>query len=48
MKQHKIGLVKDILWYLKGAIELRAIFEIKDPHMIALKEMIEESQIKES
>lgn len=47
MRKHEIGLVKDVLWYLKGVIELRAIMELKQSHLIALSDIIEEAQKKE-
>lgn len=44
MKTQEIGLVKDILWYLKAAIELKAIYELKDVHLLALSEIIDEAE----
>jgi len=44
MSNSEIGLVKDILWYLRGAIELRGIYELKDYHLVALNKIIEEIQ----
>lgn len=40
----EIGKVKDIYWYLRGAIELKGICELTDVHLIALKNIIEEAQ----
>lgn len=44
MDPYAVGLLKDILWYLKGAIELRSICELKDYHLSALSEIIDERQ----
>ena len=44
MKWHQLGKIKDIYWYLKGAIELRAICELEDGHMACFRLAIEEIQ----
>lgn len=44
MKLYEIGLLKDILWYLRGARETGGISEIKDYHITTLAQGIETLQ----
>ena len=44
MRTREIGLVKDILWYLRAALELRVICELKGFHLSALADIINEAE----
>lgn len=47
MSKVNTGLLKDILWYLKGAIETKGIYEIKDSHIASLHIAIEKLEEKD-